>query len=183
MATARLHQEHGADAAFTEEEIVARAQEIGGHDPETYRTHVHQRVLATNTSGEGKYAYLTRVNQARPAGYRLFRPGDPAYGRRRRHTAPLRQALPPEAVDLLDWYDEHYVPKGVQEVLHIPVPTAVMVAIRNTATRDHMPEEIIASQVLSAWAKAGQDPFLALAGIGRGGRDDAERHDDILYGG
>jgi hypothetical protein len=104
LATALLHREHPTQADFEIEQIMQRAALAAGSRalrPGVY-VHVVQHCVSNRPPNPGRYRMLYETT---PGRRRLFRTGDnydPA--REGAKTMPMREDLPSEYVNLLDWY-------------------------------------------------------------------------------
>ncbi|MGB8889311.1 MAG: hypothetical protein WCC87_21480 [Candidatus Korobacteraceae bacterium] len=106
IIAALLHREWPAQADFTIEQIMVRAQEEGITRPlrPGFYVHVVQHCVANRPPNPGRYRVLFETSSGRR---RLFRRGD-SYNPQREagKIAPSRADIPDQYSDLLDWYHE-----------------------------------------------------------------------------
>jgi hypothetical protein len=104
IATALLHRKHSDQADFAIEEIVQCAAKEAGKQPLRPGVYVHvvQHCVANRSPNPGRYRMLF---ETAPGRRRLFRNGDHYHlAREGAKSVPLREDIPSEYSDLLDWY-------------------------------------------------------------------------------
>ena len=109
LAAATLHRRHPDRTDFSIEEIMGQAEaaDLTGQPLRPgVKVHVYQHCVANKPPNPGRYRMLYETASGRR---RLFRAGDPCHPRRStgKHV-PVREAIPAERRDLLDWYVEEY---------------------------------------------------------------------------
>ncbi len=109
LAAATLHRNHPNRTDFSVDEIMAQAEsaDITGQPLRPgVKVHVYQHCVANKPPNPARYRMLYETASGRR---RLFRPGDPCQPRRStgKHV-PVREAIPAQHRDLLDWYVEEY---------------------------------------------------------------------------
>ena len=109
IATATLHQEHGIDAIFSNQDIMVKTMEqrLCNVSYNTISAHISCHCVAnapTTTSVDHRNIYRVRSGT-----YRLYKRGEPYHPARKSGTiAPLPFQLPDGYKDLRKWYDNVY---------------------------------------------------------------------------
>lgn len=104
LTVALLHREHPEQADFSVEEIMGRAAKAAGKEslrPGGY-VHVVQHCVANRPPNPGRYRMLFETI---PGRRRLYRDGDSCdLARGGAKIVPVKEEIPSEYSDLLDWY-------------------------------------------------------------------------------
>lgn len=120
IATALLHRENRERTDFTKRMIYERCKSVDsdGADRPGISQHISTHCVASRPPSPAKHRMLTRTGNGRR---RLFRPGDAEHaGRAEGRITPLRENLPEEYRDLLDWYETEYSRGPTNEKLPAP---------------------------------------------------------------
>ncbi len=108
IATALLHRENRRRSDFTVADIVERARKEGLTPTPRPGVYVHavQHCVANRPPNPGRYRMLLETGENRR---RLYRPGDPCDpAREGAKLVPVREEIPAEYHELLDWYHKDY---------------------------------------------------------------------------
>jgi hypothetical protein len=108
IATALLHREKPERVDFAKRMIYERCKSVDseGAGRPGISQHISTHCVASKPPSPAKHRMLTRTGNGRR---RLFRLGDREHpGRAEGRITPLRENLPEEYHDLLDWYETEY---------------------------------------------------------------------------
>lgn len=107
IATATLHRANPHRSSFSATEIFNEISRLKLTDSTRagVRPHIGLHCVANLAPNPARYRMLYRLPDKT---LRLYRPGDPAHPERTGKTTPDRHELPPQYVDLVDWYEKEY---------------------------------------------------------------------------
>ena len=116
IATALLHREQPQRVDFTVQEIMQRLkdQNLAGTLRSSLHVHVISHCVANRPPSPAAHRMLLETSRGRR---RLYRPGDLHHPQRRGRMSPVREDIPPQYRDLIDWYETEYASKtrGTEE--------------------------------------------------------------------
>ena len=107
VATATLHFDEGIDKEFPVQKIHDKVVEQGIYGKKSKKT-IDSNITLYCVANTEPWSQHRKLYRARPATYRLYRPGDDAHGARRGPIAPDPDELPDAYKHLLAWYADEY---------------------------------------------------------------------------